>query len=221
MATGDSGESKVLHELNQLRVKYPDHRIFPLAPTVSNPPYDIGIDIDGQFYRGQVKTTTQITPAGRMVFDTSRIEKGEDGKRFRVPYTSEDISFFFLYCNSPETEWLGIALLEECSMGTTVCKFGKFFKNSLRASDMEFEKRMRELIEEKKISPVPTYSEIETVEESEEPEKSKSAPVFKKPATDSELFNLLVEHGYDLDLLSDSIHVSVPTIQSWIQEYVC
>ena len=86
---------------------------------------------------------------------------------------------------------------------------------------MEFEKRMRELIEEKKISPVPTYSEVEIVEGSEEPEKSKSAPVFKKPATDSELFNLLVEYGYDLDLLSDSIHVSVPTIQSWIQEYVC
>lgn len=216
MAIGDLGESKVFHAINLLRTQYPDHRIYPTLVHCSNPPYDIGIDIDGHYYRGQVKTTMTVTPEGRMVFDTSRFVRDSDGKQHRVPYTKDDIAFFLLYCGYEGEEWLGIGLLEECPMSTTVCKYGKLFKDSRRAVDMDFDKRIRELIEKQTITPIPQYTETQ-YEESEKDESYVS--VFKKPDSYSELYRLLAEYDFRLDVLSDTIRVSVPTIQQWITEY--
>ena len=213
MAAGDTGESKVLHAINRLRVQYPEHRIFPAIIMCSGPPYDIGIDIDHQYYRGQVKSTLNVTDKGRMVFDTSRNEKDKDGMSHRVPYTKDDIDFFLLYCDNDDDgqEWLGIALLEECNLSTTVCKHGKMFKGSRRAEDMDFDKRIRELIENKCIAPLPAYTEIELVE----PEEPEPVRILPKPESDSEFFNLMAEHGWDDALLASDYNISEATVQKW------
>ena len=218
MATGDLGESKILYELNRLRTKYPDHRIFPALIMVSNPPYDIGIDIDHHYYRGQVKTTGTITEKGRMRFDTSRHEKAEDGSIHKVPYTEDDIDFFLLYCEDDGTgeEWTGIALLKECNLSTTICKYGKLLKNSRRATDMDFQKRMRELIENKSITPLQSYPEIM---ETEIPEIKVPESTIKKPS-ETELFNLICEYGGMLECLAEDLRVTVPTIERWRDEYM-
>ena len=213
MAAGDTGEHKVFHEISRLRVQYPDHRIFPALIQCSGPPYDVGIDIDHHYYRAQVKTTLSITDKGRMVFDTSRNEDDETGLSHRVAYTEDDIDFFILYCDCDDEgkEWLGIALLEECNLSTTVCKHGKMFKNSRRAEDMQFDKRIRELIETKQIKPLPIYTETKVVEESE----SKPMKILAKPTSDSEFFNLMAEYGWHDDWMANDNNISEATIQKW------
>ncbi len=211
---GTVGEADVLKQVCLLQYKFPDHTINALTLNREGNVYDIGIDIDHHFYRGQVKTTEQPDKNGRMTFQTSHKEYKSEGKRNRIQYQKDEIDFFLLYCISED--WLGLALLDECQKTTRIYLNGTDGMHSKVQRNFLFEKRMRELIETGTISPV-TDTKSSSID-SATAETKTLVPAFKKPETFSELFNLLAEHGGNIEVLSDMILVPVPVIKSWIDE---
>ena len=207
---GAVGEAAIKKEIALLQYQFPDAVITALDVCREGNVYDIGIDIDHKLYRGQVKTTECCNEKGAMVFKTSRNTTDEDNNVHTELYKKEDIDFFFLYCI--QEGWAGVALPEECRTTTKVYLTGQRSATSKMACDLEFNKRMRELVETGHISPLAS-------ERRRTQEKTgvyvKPVPVFKEPSTWNEFFLLLTEYNHDWYALADAIHVSVATLERW------
>ena len=210
---GTVGEADVLKQVCLLQYKFPNHMINALTLNREGNVYDIGIDIDHHFYRGQVKTTERPDKNGRMIFQTSHKEYKEEGKRNRISYQKDEIDFFLLYCISED--WLGLALLDECQKTTRIYLNGTDGVHSRVQRNFLFEKRMRELIETGIITPV---NETKTCQENSDPQTKPIISAISKPATYSELFNLLAEYGGEVEVFSDMTQIPVSVVLSWINE---
>lgn len=180
----------------------PDHLILPMIKIREGAPIDQGVVIDGNFFKLQVKTAEKITN-GKMTFRTIK----SNGDK----YTDKEVDYFLLHCI--ETNWSGLALPSECTSTIAIYNRPTMSLNSYHAEDFDFLKRMRELVETGKIRPVQYGVPVEEYIE------ELPAPFFKKPDTWEEMYNLLEKHGGTLEELSESIHVSIPTLLRWINDF--
>ena len=214
MMAGAVGEAAIRYYITLLQYQYPDKVITALAPLKEGNVYDLGFEIDHHFYHGQIKTTERCNPKGAMVFKTSRstIDKNKNS-RLEL-YKKEDIDFFFLYCI--EEQWAGVALPEECRTTTKVYLTGQRPATSKMAYDLDFNKRMRELLEDGKISTL--VCEQRRLREQNQ-DKNPLVPLIQEPESWSEFFNLYAHYGYNLQRMSDFTNVSVATLEKWRKKF--
>lgn len=214
MIIGAVGEAAIKKEITLLQYQFPDKEITALDVCREGNVYDLGIDIDHKLYRGQVKTTERCDKNGAMIFQTSRRTLDENKNSHLQLYKKGDIDFFFLYCI--EKDWAGLALPGECKTKIKVYLTGTRSSTAKMACDMEFRKRMRELLETNNISLL--LSEQRLIKKQTESD-SKLTPVFKKPASWEEFFNLLVEYNHDLEQIAEAKHISLATLEKWHHDF--
>ena len=135
---GDIGEAYAI-------AKFTEHNIKILIPFSMNLPYDYVIDVDGQLYKVQVKTTEKIKDDNKMVFHICRTNPNT--KR-RIVYTKDEIDYFFLYCI--ENKWCGIISINEAQKEYLYIylDFPRYCNQAdLKiAADYEFDHKIKEVI---------------------------------------------------------------------------
>lgn len=203
---GNVGEMAALHRIALANNALYPNLVLPTITPFEGAPFDAGMVVNKQFFKLQIKTTEHASKNGKMSFLTCHSSTGK-------PYTDVEVDLFLLHCIDPE--WYGLALPSECGRMTYIYKHPTIRQSSYQAEWFDFDKRLREIIETGSIKPFPYVVE----DEKEEPENV--VPVkttMKKPDTWGELYNLLMEHNFDLEALSADIGVSIPTLQRWTEE---
>ena len=92
------------------------HGINVLLPIGDNSPYDIVIELNGIFYKVQVKTTEHIKN-GKMIFSTN---KSNPYTKINKKYTSNEIDLLGFYCI--ENGYIGLMSVYNCTSKDTILR---------------------------------------------------------------------------------------------------